>query len=354
MGLSHYNFLMEELSESQVSLLVEIEEIMGHKEEEIVSSKAISSCKDEYESTEQTLSLLTTQLKDCKTYLTLMKKRRDELEKKMQEFQRDCGSVEHGILIENSEEISKFLHYIDEIEEAQDSVEGDLIEPRFTKTLIELEGAKKFFTKNFDYPNSQKFLLQIQNVKTNLCEVMKDRVQNWILDKYEDRMPVEEINEETFTLYKGYLCSPIESFDDFKDNFKFFQKFSIQESIKEYIDLIQLIWNMITSIRKKLLAGMSNYMIQRVIDRKSFSLILQGVIETQSYIIEEEYKFLERYFHSVDREAIGKYFEELVYEHIKPVILKEDSLKELYMGTIFLNKTTQQIPYKNHLNKVRL
>jgi hypothetical protein len=262
--------------------------------------------------------------------------------------------VEYRILTENAEEISKFLHYRDEIEEAQDSVEGDLIEPRFTKTLIELEGAKKFFTKNFDYPNAENFLLQIQNAKTNLCNVVKDRVQNWILDKYEDRMPIEEVNEETFNSYKEYLYSGIESFEEFKNNFKFFQQFSLKESAKEYVDLIQLIRNIIIGIRKELIVKICNYMVQRVIDRKSFSLILQGVIEVQAYLIEEELKFIERYFHSADKEAIGKYIEGLIYEQVRSAILKEDSLKELYMGIIFLNKTMQQIPYNRYLGKVML
>ena len=286
-------------------------------------------------------------MNECKENIYELKKNHSKLMEKTDEFQSKCGSIlkDQKTLGDISEELTKSLDYYKEIDGISKNVykkNAEILTPEsnFPRTLIVLEDAEIFFSQNADYLDSKEYLAKISTVKMRISEIIQTYIQQVVTENYIQNLTNDPLTPETLETYKNYLYSSLEELDSVSNSLIVFQKFATEKSILGYLDTIESTASEIFSLRKGFISKLCDYLAGNVLKNDGLLSATKELLQIQAQMIKDELIFFGRYFIQIDkiRSDISDHFESLMYSYLRPLIIKENNIKDLNSVVIFVKK----------------
>jgi len=313
----------------------------------VISNAIQDQVISKLEERELELENLCSSISTAKTHIESLKKFHDDLMGKTNDFQAKCGTIlrEQKTLLDISDELTKSLDFYKEVDNIARTVfkksAGNLLaELGFPKIITMLEDAEAFFIKNVDYLDSKEYLIKISSIKRHLCELFISYIQQSASDQYIQNLPSEGVSQETITQYKTILYAQIPAFDLIKPAFMFFQELASKKSIPEFLETVDSIAATLFTIRKGLVTEICDFYIRDALKSSKLSEITQKLFQIQCQIENDEIQFFKQYFSNLSKVSrdIFTHFETLMYNYLRPLIIKENNVTELSSAILFTKK----------------
>ena len=302
---------------------------------------------DKLEEREKELEVLLETVSECKSHINSLKKFHDDLMSRTNDFQSKCGSIlkEQKTLLDISDELSRSLEFYKEVDNIarliyKKPAAALLSDANFFKTIDTLEEAEGFFVKNADYLDSKEYLAKISNVKHHLSEIVQNYIQQVATDQYIQSLPADGVTSDTLAIYRACIYSSIPLFDSIKPVFTYLQEFANKKSVPDYVDTIDSVASSLFTIRKGLITEICDHLVGESLKLSNLSSVSQKLLQIQAQMSREELEFFQKYF--LDTQRMSKdvmgHFEAVMYNYLRPLIIKESDVKELSTAIVFTKK----------------